>query len=79
MEKIKKGKIKKEIIKKKIEEINKNYKYRLEFKALRKKDLILKYEILFLTSSNYIIAAKGFRTLDDVYIYIKGFTDALEV
>lgn len=70
---------KKEMIKKKIEEINKNYKYTLKFKALRKKDLILKYEINFLTSSDYIIATKGFQTLNDVYIYIKGFVDALEV
>lgn len=71
---------KKEIIKKKIEKINKSkYKYIIEFEHVKNKDALLKYGVHYKTASNLIIKSIGFQTIDELYSYILGFMDALEI
>ena len=71
---------KEEIIKKKIEKINKSkYKYTIEFEHIKDRDVLLKYGVHYKTSSNLIIKSIGFQTINELYVYILGFMDALEI
>lgn len=70
-----------EIIKNKIIKINnsKKYKYILEFEHIKNKELILHYGINYKTSSGYILKTIGFSTIEELYCYILGIMDILEI
>lgn len=62
-----------------IEKINTVYKYTLELEIIEGEGVILPYGINYKTSSGYIVATKGFKTLEEVYIYLRGVRDILEI